>query len=84
VERSQKDELGSFGWSRVEPDLVDFLDGVVRFRIRIVTDVEKHEPHIERGFAPFGRDLQHVVVTRIYSPALDLLCASYELIDESL
>ena len=68
---------------RVQPDLVNFLDGQIRFRIWIVADVRKHEAKIERGFAAVGRDFEHVVVARIDSAALDLLGALDELIDEA-
>ena len=46
--------------------------------------MRKHEPEIERRFAAFGRNLEHVVVTRIDSTAFDFFRALHELIDEAL
>ena len=62
---------------------MNLLDGLIYFGIGIVPHMRKHEPQIERGFAAFGRDLEHVVVARIDFAALDLFRPFDELIDES-
>ena len=62
---------------------MNLLHGLVRFGIWIVVDVWKHKPEIERRLAAFGRNLEHVVVTRIDSAAFDFFCALHEVIDEA-
>ena len=85
VERSQKTSCAPFCSASSRARLGESSrrrDSVLR--IRVVADVRDDEPKIERGFAAFGRDLEHVVVARIDLAALDLLGALDELIDEAL
>jgi hypothetical protein len=63
--------LGTLQFGAVLPDLKDFVCGQIDFAVRMIRGAGIEDAQIQGGFAPFGSDLEHIVLVGANPSAAD-------------